>query len=281
MTIKNNKQIIYALLHLLSFPILYLVFLLSDRVDFIPIFNNILLGLSVLIFFAYQVFFINKSTEIRANFYLKLIVTLVLIGIGLFTGYIILIVSMFSVKDGEAFSYGKEHYYILNEGWIDENFVIYKKNFLIMDKMNFEESEKTFIKIEKITNEDDKVRLNSYFYKNQDLKLYQRSDERNLEIKNSGEQDILNGFSLEDMKKIPNSNYGLIEVDRAGARSRRFFVEINNGKLNFISEVPDTSPDISGEINEDNLIFLYAKDIHGNENVYKSNDSGLNFKLLE
>lgn len=203
--------------------------------DFIPIFNNILLGLSVLIFFAYQVFFINKSTEIRANFNLKLIVTLVLIGIGLFTGYIILIVSMFSVKDGEAFSYGKEHYYILNEVWIDENFVIYKKRFLIMDKMNFEESEKTFIDFEKITNEDAKVRLNSYFYKNQDLKLYQRSDERNLEIKNSGEQEILNGFSLEDMKKIPNSNYGLIEVDREGARSRRIFVEINNGKLNFIS----------------------------------------------
>lgn len=191
--------------------------------------------MSVLIFFAYQVFFINKSTEIRANFNLKLIVTLVLIGIGLFTGYIILIVSMFSVKDGEAFSYGKEHYYILNEGWIDENFVIYKKRFLIMDKMNFEESEKTFIDFEKITNEDAKVRLNSYFYKNQDLKLYQRSDERNLEIKNSGEQEILNGFSLEDMKKIPNSNYGLIEVDRAGARSRRIFVENNNGKLNFIS----------------------------------------------
>lgn len=83
------------------------------------------------------------------------------------------------------------------------------------------------------------------------------------------------------MKKISNSNFGLVEVDRAGARSRRFFVEINGGNLNFISEVPDTSPDISGEMDKEGAIFLYTKDINDNEHVFKSDDSGKNFKLMK
>lgn len=278
MTITKNKQIIHTLFYLLSFPILYSVFLLCVKVDFIPIFNNILLGVSVLIFFAYQIFFINRFTKIRANFYLKLVVTLILIGIGFFAGYIILIMSIFAIKDNVGFSYGGEQYYILNEGWLDENFVIYKKNFITMDKINFEKSEKIFKNLEKITNEDAKARLKSYFFRDQEMKPFQSSNENNLENKNPSEQEVLNEFSLEDDKKIPNSNFGLVEVDRAGARSRRFFVEINGGNLNFISEVPDTSPDISGEMDKEGAIFLYTKDIHDNHHVYKSDDSGNTFK---
>lgn len=277
----KNKQLIYAIFYLLSFLILYLVFLLSDKVDFIPIFNNILLGLAVLLFFAYQIFFINKFTELGINYYLKLLVTLILICIGLFVGYIILIMSIFAIKDNVGFSYDEESYYILNEGWIDEDFVIYKKNFITMDEMTFEDSEKTFKDFEKITNEDAKARLNSYFYKDQNLKPYQSPNESEYENKNPDEQEILNDFSLEDVEEIPNSNFGLIEVDRAGARSRWFFVEINGGKLSFISEIPDTSPDICGEIDKEGVIFLYTKDINDNEHIYKSEDSGKTFAPIE
>lgn len=277
----KKRQVLYFLFYLSSFLILFLVFSLSAKVDFIPIFNNILLGLAVLLFFAYQIFFINKFTELGINYYLKLIVTLVLIGIGLFAGYIILIMSIFAIKDNVGFSYDGESYYILNEGWIDEDFVIYKKNFITMDKMNFDLSEKTFKDFEKITNEDAKARLNSYFYKDQNLKPYQSPNESGYENKNPDEQEILNDFSLEDVEQIPNSNFGLIEVDRAGARSRWFFVEINGGELSFISEIPDTSPVISGEKDKESVIFLHTKDINGNDHVYKSYDSGKTFKPTE
>lgn len=277
----SNNTILKVICYLLSFPILFLVFLLSDKVDFIPVFNNILLGLAVLLFFVYQIFYINKFTELGINFCLKLIVTLLLIGIGFFAGYMILLMSIFAIKDNVGFSYDGESYYILNEGWIDEDFAIYKKKFITMDKMTFEHSEKTFKDFEKITNQDAKVRLNSYFYKDQDLKPYQSSDESELEYENPNEQEILNDFSLEDVKKIPNSNFGLVEIDRAGARSRWFFVEINGGKLSFISEVSDTSPDIIGEINKEGMIFLHTKDINSNEYVYKSEDSGKTFTLIE
>lgn len=204
MEIRKNKLIIYDLFYFLSFPILYLIFVLCAKVDFIPIFNNILLGISVLLFFAYQIFFINRFTKIRANFYLKLVMTLILIGIGFFAGYIILIVSVFSVKDGESFSYGGEDYYILNEGWLDDNFVIYKKDFITMDKMDFEESEKAFKDLDKIANKDAKARLRSYLFRDQEMKPSQSSNESNLENKDPNEQEILNEFSFEDVKKLRN-----------------------------------------------------------------------------
>lgn len=273
----KNKQLIYAIFYLLSFLILYLVFLLCAKVDFIPIFNNVLLGLAVLLFFAYQIFFISKFTGLGINFYLKLIVTLILIGIGFFAGYIILIISIFAFKDNVSFSYDGESYYILNEGWIDENFVIYKKNFITMDKMTFEDSEKTFKDLEKITNEDAKYRLKSYLFRKNERISINNTNESNLEYENPNEQEILNEFSIEDVKEIPNSNFGLIEIDRAGARSRWIFVEIKDEKINYISEIPDTSPNISGLVEDNGAILLVCKDIHGNEVTYKSNDSGKTF----
>lgn len=273
----KNKQLIYVIFYLLSFLILYLVFLLCAKVDFIPIFNNILLGLAVLLFFAYQIFFISKFTGLGINFYLKLIVTLILIGIGIFAGYIILIISIFAFKDNVSFSYDGESYYILNEGWIDENFVIYKKNFITMDKMTFEDSEKTFKDLEKITNKDANARLKFFLYRNNKRISNNNTNENNLEYENPNEQEILNEFSIEDVKEIPNSNFGLIEVDRAGARSRWIFVEIKHEKINYISEIPDTSPNISGLVEDNGAILLVCKDIHGYEVTYKSNDSGKTF----
>ena len=273
----NEKIILKVVFYVLSFPVLYLVFLICAKVDFIPLFNNILLGLAVLLFVAYQIFFISKFTGLSINFYLKLIVTLILIGIGFFAGYIILIISIFAFKDNVSFSYDGESYYILNEGWIDENFVIYKKNFITMDKMTFEDSEKTFKDLEKITDKDANARLKIFLYRNNKRISNNNTNENNLEYENLNEQEILNEFSIEDVKEIPNSNFGLIEIDRAGARSRWIFVEIKDEKINYISEIPDTSPNISGLVEDNGAILLVCKDIHGNEVTYKSNDSGKTF----
>ena len=277
----SKKQILYFILYVGSFPLLFLCFILCTKIEFIPLFNNIFLGISIFVFFAYNIFFISKFTDLNINFYLKLLSTLLMIGLGFLAGYLVLIMSIFAFKDNVPFTYDGEKYYILNEGWIDENFVVYRKDFITMDKMTFEESEKTFKSLNKITNEDAKARLNSYFYKNQDLKQYQSSKESDLENKNPNEQEILNEFSLEDAKKIPNSNFGLVEVDRAGARSRWFFVDIIGDKIYYVSEIPDTSPDISGEIDKEGVIFLHTKDINDNEHVYKSDDSGKIFKLTD
>lgn len=276
----SKNQILYFILYVVSFPLLYLCFILCAKIEFIPLFNNIFLGLGILSFFASQIYFILKFTDLNINFYLKLLSTLLMIGIGFLAGYVVLIMSIFAFKDYIPFTYEGEKYYLLNEGWVDFEYVVYRKDFLTMDKMTFEDSEKTFKNLDQITNKDTRASLK--FYLNKD----KETNDVKIPAKNEDEKEIqsqtqrLNDFAPEDVKEIPNSNFGLLEVDRAGARSRRFFVDIKDGKIKFISEIPDTSPDISGSVKEDGSILLICKDINGNEKQYKSSDFGKNFEPI-
>lgn len=279
--IINKKIILEMIFYILSFPLIFFVFVIFAKLEFIPIFNNLLLILSCLGFFAYQIIFIYKFTNIKINFYVKMFISLVLIGIMLLSAYFILIMSIFAFKDNEPFTYQEEKYYILNEGWLDDDYEIYMKKFITMDKLDFEDSKKIFKDISNISNDQVKDKLEIYFDKDKQIIKSQKSlaDEKSESC--LSEKEILKDFSLRDAKLIANSPYGLVEVDRAGARSRWFFVEVLDNKLNFISEIPDTSPDISGDISENGTILLRCKDINGNINFYKSEDLGKTFKLTD
>lgn len=277
----SKNQILYFILYVGSFPFLFLCFILCNKIEFIPLFNNVFLGISIFVFFAYNIFFISKFTDLNINFYLKLLSTLLMIGLGLLAGYLVLIMSIFAFKDNVPFTYDGEKYYILNEGWIDENFVVYIKDLITMDKMTFEESEKTFKNLDQITNEDTRTSLKFYLNKDKETNDVKIPAEYENQKEIQSETQRLDDFTPEDVKEIPNSSYGLLEVDRAGARSRRFFVEIVDNKLSFVSEIPDTSPDISGSIKEDGSILLICKDINGNEKQYKSSDFGKAFEPID
>lgn len=276
----SKKKILYFILYVGSFPLLYLCFIMCAKIEFIPLFNNLFLGLGILSFFAFQIYFISKFTDLNINFYLKLLLTLLMIGIGFLAGYLVLIMSIFAFKDGVPFTYEGEKYYILTEGWVDFEYVVYRKDFITMDKMTFEDSEKTFKNINQITNKDTRASLK--FYLNKD----KETNDVRIPAENGNQKEIqsltqrINDFAPEDVKEIPNSNFGLLEVDRAGARSRRFFVDIKDGKIKFISEIPDTSPDISGSVKEDGSILLICKDINGNEKQYKSTNLGKTFEPI-
>ncbi|WP_311537070.1 hypothetical protein [uncultured Anaerococcus sp.] len=205
-------------------------------------------------------------------------ISLVLIGIMFLSAYFILIMSIFAFKDNEPFTYKGEKYYILNEGWLDDDYEIYRKKIITMDKLNFDEAKKTFKNISNLTNEDVKDKLSLYFDKDKQIIRSQKTTADEKSESYLSEKEILKDFSLRDVKLIANSPYGLVEADRAGARSRWFFVEVIDNKLNFISEIPDTSPDISGEISDDGLILLRCKDVNGNIDFYKSEDLGQTFK---
>ncbi|WP_106460099.1 hypothetical protein [Anaerococcus sp. Marseille-P3915] len=279
--IINKKILLQIVFYALSFPLIYCIFVLCAKLDFIPIVNNLILILSWLGFFAYQIFSIYKFTNLKINFYLKLFISLVLIGIMLLSVYFILIMSIFAFKDNEPFSYQGEKYYILNEGWLDDDYEIYRKKIITMDKLNFEESKKIFKDISNISNDQVKDKFEIYFDKDKQIIKGQKSLAYDRSGSELSEKEILKDFSLRDAKLIANSAYGLIEVDRAGARSRWFFIEVIDNKLNFISEIPDTNPEISGEISEDGLILLRCEDVNGNINFYKSDDLGKTFKLTD
>lgn len=276
----STKQILHFILYIGSFPLLYLCFILCAKNEFIPLFNNIFLGLAELSFFAFQIYSILKFTDLNINFYLKLLSTLLMIGLGFLVGYLVLIMSIFAFKDNVPFTYDGEKYYILNEGWLDFNYVVYRKDFITMDKMTFEESEQTFKNFDQITNEDTKASLKFYLNKDKETNDVKIPAEYENQKEIQSQTQRLNDFYPKDVKEIPNSNFGLLEVDRAGTRSRWFFVKIEDGDLKFISEIPDTSPDISESIKKDGSILLICKDINGNEEQYKSTNFGETFEPI-
>ena len=279
--IINKKILLEIIFYALLFPLIFCIFILCAKLEFIPIFNNLLLILSELGFFAYQIIFIYKFTNIKINFYVKMFISLVLIGIMFLSAYFILIMSIFAFKDNEPFTYKGEKYYILNEGWLDDDYEIYRKKIITMDKLNFEDSKKIFKDTSNISNDQAKDKLSIYFDKDKRIIRSQKPIADEQPESYISEKEILKDSSLRDAKLIANSPYGLVEVDRAGARSRWFFVEVKDNKLNFISEIPDTSPEISGEISEDGLILLRCEDVNGNINFYKSEDLGKTFKLID
>ena len=276
----SKKQFLYFILYIGSFPLLFLCFILCAKIEFIPLFNNIFLGISIFVFFFFFFFFISKFTDLNINFYLKLLSTLLMIGLGILAGYVVLIMSIFAFKDSIPFTYDGEKYYLLNVGWVDVDYVVYRKDLITMDKMTFEDSEKTFTNLSKVTNKEARDQLKFYLNKDKEIVKINNNQEDKEQRENLSNSEILNNFKREDVKEIPNSSYGLVEIDRAGARSRWFFVEIKDGKLNFISEIPDTSPDMSGTIDENGSILLVCKDINGNEKQYKSTNLGKSFELI-
>ena len=91
-------------------------------------------------------------------------------------------------------------------------------------------------------------------------------------------QEILDGLSVENAIIIPKSNYGLIEVNRAMGRSLWYFVRIEDNRMIFISEAPDTDPKVAGEIDSEGIIHLRFTDINNNQTKYESINQGKTWK---
>lgn len=87
-------------------------------------------------------------------------------------------------------------------------------------------------------------------------------------------QEIVDELSIERAILIPNSNFGLIEIDRAMARIFWYFIKIENKRIVFISEAPDTAPNVEGKIDLDGRIYLKFTDINNNQTYYESTNQG-------
>lgn len=94
----------------------------------------------------------------------------------------------------------------------------------------------------------------------------------------SSKQEILDRLSIENAIIIPESNYGLIEVDRAMARKLWYFVRIEDDKMIYISEAPDTAPKVEGEIDSEGKVHLTFTDINNNQTKYESLNQGKTWK---
>lgn len=87
-------------------------------------------------------------------------------------------------------------------------------------------------------------------------------------------QDKLDNVSIDNIIKIPNSEFGIIQVDKAMSSVQWFFVKISRDEMIFISELPDTKTSIDAKIDKKGSIIIKFEDINGNISKYKSVDNG-------
>ena len=283
MTLKN-KKILYIFLYLLSFGQVLGVLIFVNKIEFIPMINNIILGLSFLVFFGLQIFSIYKILNFKFNKYLKVLVGLILIGLCIISMAYILMAFAFAGKENRQVAYNDENFYILNVGWMDPIYEVYRKKIITMDKLSEDEIKNNFSDLNKI--EDDEARdiLKILIYGREGLDGERPEEEnKNQDLKEvkDNKEEVLKNFEASDAIKIENSDYGLLEVDRAGARSRWFLVKISGDKMKFISELEETSPKASGRMDKDGVIHLEFNDINNNKTTYISKDAGRTFEKIK
>lgn len=117
---------------------------------------------------------------------------------------------------------------------MDPLYEVYRKNFITMDKLDEERLGQVFTDLSKIHDEDDREILRFLIYGREDFmeedndtkgnakenhQVEEKPEEKN---KEEDKNEFLKNFTAEYAIKIENSDYGLLEVDSAGARSRWF-----------------------------------------------------------
>lgn len=291
----KNKNIIGILIYFASFVISFGVFAIIKRVELIPIINNLLLGFNFLSFIGLQTFSFYKLTRIELNRYIKVILLIFLTICACIASFFIFLASVFSGKDDRSLIYDGEKYYVLNVGWLDQNYEVYKKNLITMDKLDNDKLGDVFCDLNKIENIETREILKFLIYGRNGISIKKTEENFNdqregLKYKNfsnnfsnnvENKNEILKNFKIIDAIKIKSSDYAIIEVDHAGARSRWFFIKILGNKMNFISELKETSPRVNGKVDKYGYIYLNFKDVNGNENKYISKDGGKNFDTLK
>lgn len=283
MTLKD-KKFLYIFLYLLSFGQVLGALIFVNKIEFIPIINNIILGLSFLVFFGLQIFSIYKILNFKFNKYLKVLVGLILIGLCIISMAYILMAFAFAGKENRQVAYNDENFYILNVGWMDPIYEVYRKNFITMDKLSEDEIKNTFADLNKIEDDDARDILKILIYGREGLDGERPEEEnKNQDLKEvkDNKEEVLKNFEASDAIKIENSDYGLLEVDRAGARSRWFLVKISGDKMKFLSELEETSPKASGRMDKDGVIHLEFNDINNNKTTYISKDGGRTFEKIK
>lgn len=290
----KNKKIAYIFLYLASFAISFGILVLVNKIEFIPLINNLLLGFGFLLFICLQIFSFYIFTKFNINKYGKIILCLLILILGGIFAFYLFLASVFSGKENRSLIYAGEKYYILNVGWMDPLYEVYRKNFITMDKLDEEGLGQVFSDLSKVKDEDQREILSFLIYGRENFtkeekeegnhhakenhQVEEKPEEKNLE---EDRKEILKNFTAEDVIKIEGSDYGLLEVDHAGARSRWFFVKIRGDDMTFISELEETSPEVAGRMDEDGTIHLEFNDINNNKTTYISKDGGRTFEKIK
>ncbi|MDO4661536.1 MAG: hypothetical protein Q4B36_00185 [Tissierellia bacterium] len=257
---------------------------LREKILFVPILSNVMMFASLFLLFVAQILIIKKinfTIKKKAIRIILLVLLSIILILYLFLGFLFVV---FSTYDNTSFEYKGSKYYINDTSFLDPYYEIYKKkNIFIMEKAG--DYSRGFISKKDLKSE----KIISYIIKSINEKDIPIEESNTSSIENIEEdiqkernnQKILDDIDKETVNKISNSNFAIVEIDRAMARSKWFFVKIENDEFIYISTIPDTSPKIKANVDSNGIIYLECEDINGNISKYKSLDNGLTWKIYK
>lgn len=275
-----------ALIYVLSFLVGRALFKLVSSVELIPLVNNSILFIVVIGISVIQLFLVIKFIRSKLKKEVKIVFSVILIVCIMIWGAVGFILSIFEIKSNYPFQYKEKTYYYLNLGFPDPYYYIYEKDgFFTMKELSDHDVERIFTDSDQIVDIEAKSIVEGIIGGTVKLRetKYEDKREEESEIVGSTEeeetpQNKLNELSMEYATLIPNSSYAIVQVDKAMGRCQWFFVKIEENRMIYISEIPETSPRVEGRVDPQGVIYLKFEDIHGDVFKYQSTDNGLNWK---
>ncbi|NMW85061.1 hypothetical protein HKO22_04800 [Peptoniphilus sp. AGMB00490] len=192
----KNKNIIGILIYFTSFVISFGVFAIIKRVELIPIINNLILGFNFLFFIGLQIFSFYKLTRIELNRYIKVILLIFLIICACISSFFIFLASVFSAKDDRSLIYDGEKYYVLNVGWLDPNYEIYKKNLITMNKLDNGKLGDVLCDLNKIENKETREILKFLIYGRNGISIKNTEENFNYQSESIKHKNFSNNFQI-------------------------------------------------------------------------------------
>lgn len=277
---KINKRLTIELVVFSLLAVLGISLVISaTKLKLIPPLNNFFLIFSYILFLSVFIFLIYKLFKANLknlkSFVKPILIVLSILAFSFFSFYYFL-VTVFSYMDYQSFKYSNQKYYVLKDGFPDIIYSVYqsqgngkmKEVQVYYDHKNFPDE----------INDSNKEAIATG--KLNELIAKQKSTDLSKSEKEKSQKKLEDLYKSENAKKIPNSDYEVVAIDKAAARNRYFFIENSNGKKVLLAELPATANYERGSVTPTGDIYLYFRDVNGKISTYLSQDNGKSWNLI-
>lgn len=276
--------LIFTLIPAAAFAILILL----PKIKFIPVINNILLISSIAGLIAVEIVGIVKAVRSGLKTPLKVIISLLCAALIIATAYSGFLISIFGIKYGKSFEYKGKTYYCVDESWLDPCFYVFEKTGPVtMKSVNVISTRLDLTdglsksEIEVLMNPEN---VSEEAGNSEKVTGHEKDSQRpggttETDSSDAG-QKLLDSIDKDTVVEIKGTDYCLVPADQAMARTRWLFAAREGDSLKYISEIPDTSPELSGSVDDKGVITLKGKDINENITESRSEDGGYTWEKI-
>lgn len=291
---KTSKIIIFLMLFLLIIVFAKKV-IFTDAI-FIPIIESLIFVFILLSIFMVLSLIIYKisifRTKTNISLFVKILMVIIMIILSFFIISYVLLYGLFGMHGGNKFIYNEEVYYFANTGFLDPEMTIYKKvSPFTMEKYEhrFESEfigyvdEQTAIEVlngtmdkklkdrEESINELLEEEKNKKETKEETLEKEVSQAVKNPSQYQSNIRQQRVDKNIDFIMQIENSNFGIVQVDKAGPSHLYYIVKFENNHWEYVTQHPENSGYVSGKyINEE--LVLNFKDTNNQSYTWISSD---------